>query len=121
MSPCAAYDTMILSSCMAWFTARPKNDGIHMSVELPVTFIKEGDMVIAHTPALDLSTCGSNKKEALDMFNEAVRIFFNDLVENNTVDEVLPGLGWTRKSIKSDWVPPQISQEMVGIRIPVMA
>jgi hypothetical protein len=94
---------------------------LHVSVELPVTFIEEDDAVIAYTPALDLSSCGKNRKEAHTMFQEAVRIFFNDLVENNTAEEVLGGLGWKKDAIKSSWVPPRISQESIGVRIPVMA
>ena len=92
-----------------------------MAVGLPVAFIKEGETVIAYTPALDLSTCGKNKTEAKKMFGEAVKIFFDDLVENNTVDEVLSGLGWTRDVKQSSWVPPKISQESVNVRVPVAA
>lgn len=92
-----------------------------LSVELPVVFIEEDETVIAYTPALDLSTCGSSRAEADKMFQEAVRIFFNDLVENNTADEVLGGLGWKRDEIKSSWIPPKISQESVGVKIPTFA
>jgi hypothetical protein len=107
---------------MAWFTSKPKGNGIvEMAVELPVTFMQEGDNVIVYTPSLDLSSYGSNKGEALNMFNEVVRIFFNDLVENNTLDEVLPGLGWTKTGTHDSWVPPNVSQESIRVRIPVAA
>ena len=55
------------------------------------------------------------------MFNEAVRIFFEDLIENRTAEQVLPGLGWTKDLQKSSWVPPKISQESVGVKIPTFA
>jgi hypothetical protein len=106
---------------MAWFSSQPKENGLQVSVELPVTLIQERDTVIAYTPALDLSTFGKNNEEAKRMFSEAVKIFFNDLVENNTIDEVLSGLGWTKNSTKTSWVPPKISQESVDVRVPVMA
>lgn len=92
-----------------------------MAVELPVAFIEEGDTVVAYTPALDLSTCGKNKKEASRMFKEAVQIFFNDLVQNGTVDEVLTGLNWKKDTAQDTWIPPRISQESVGVKVPVLA
>ena len=61
------YATILL---MAQFKAQGKHGGVHVSVELPVAFIDEGDSVVAYTPALDLSTCGKNKKEAEKMFQQ---------------------------------------------------
>lgn len=91
------------------------------AVELPVTFIQDGDSVVAYTPALDLSTAGKDVEDAKKMFDEVVRIFFNDLVENNTVDEVLGSLGWTRLPEKSTWEPPKFTQESIGVHIPIAA
>lgn len=95
---------------------------MEMSVEVPVTLIQEGETTIAYAPVLDLSTCGSNQKEALEMFNDAVKIYFDDLVDNNTVDEVLSGLGWTKgHNVQEGWVPPKISQKSVQVKIPATA
>ena len=106
---------------MAWFSSKPKGeDTLEMSVEVPVTLKQEGDMFVAYSPALDLSSCGHTEEEAIDMFNEAVRIFFNDLVEHNTVHQVLSDLGW-KSQPKHGWVPPKISQQSVGVRVPVLA
>lgn len=69
-----------------------------LSLDLPVTFLQEGKSVIAYTPALDLSTAGKDIAEAKKRFIEVVHIFVNDLVENNTLESVLLGLGWTRES-----------------------
>jgi predicted RNase H-like HicB family nuclease len=103
---------------MAWFAAKNESTGVRMAVELPVAFIEEEDSVVAYTPALDLSTCGKDKKEAIKMFQEAVQIFFNDLVENGTVDEVLSGLNWVKDAEQETWIPPKISQESIGVQIP---
>jgi hypothetical protein len=86
---------------------------------LPVSFITEGEQVVAYTPALDISTSGKNEAEAKLRFAELVNIFFKDLVENNTVDAVLTDLGWHKGKIA--WNPPAISQESVNVRVPVMA
>lgn len=92
-----------------------------MEVELPVSFIEEGGSVIAYTPALDLSTSGNTREEAKRMFDEVVQIFFKDLLENNTTDDVLSSLGWTKRNPASNWMPPRISQESIGVNVPIAA
>jgi len=106
---------------MAWFGTKREPRGVRVAVELPVAFIEEGDTVIAYTPALDLSTCGKNKKDASRMFQEAVQIFFSDLIENGTVDEVLTGLNWKKDTVQETWIPPRISQESIGVKVPAFA
>jgi hypothetical protein len=105
---------------MAWFTSKKVPQGTEVAFELPVSFIEEGDATVAYSPALDLSTCGKNKQDAQRMFEEAVHLFFEDLVENGTIDEVLTGLNW-KKNAESAWQPPKIEQESIGIRIPAFA
>jgi hypothetical protein len=107
---------------MAFFKARnDTKEAAAMAVQLPVAFIEEGDEVVAYTPALDLATSGSDHEEAKRMFEELVRIFFKDLVENGTLHEVLTGLGWTRGEKQSAWLPPRISQESIGVQVPISA
>ena len=106
---------------MAWFDYNKNKDVAQMAVQLPVTFIEEGDSVIAYTPALDLSTCGSTREEAKQMFDEIVKIFFKDLVENKTTEDVLSSLGWTRADQAAQWMPPKISQESIGVQVAVPA
>ena len=91
----------------------------HVDVSLPVAFIKEAGQVVAYTPALDISTSGKDEAEAKQRFDELVRIFFADLVQNNTVDAVLPELGWIKQ--ESQWAPPTISQQSISVRVPALA
>lgn len=90
-----------------------------MMVNLPVAFIKEGEQVVAYTPALDLSTSGKDTAEAKERFGEIVSIFFKDLLEQGTLDAVLSDLGW--RQIGSAWNPPVISQESMSVAIPAYA
>ena len=90
-----------------------------IEVNLPVAFIKEGEKIIAYTPALDISTVGKNEAEAKERFGELVRMFIADLVENNTVDAVLSELGWHKKA--KQWNPPVVSQQSVNVRVPAFA
>lgn len=63
-------------------------------------------MYVAYTPALDLSTSGKTHKEVQKRFNEIVDIFFEEIIERGTLDEVLAGLGWEK--VRREWVPPTV-------------
>ncbi len=73
---------------------------------LPVSILKEGDSFIAYTPALDLSTAGDTFEDAQKNFNEAVNIFFEELAEMGTINEVLEGLGWQKQN--NTFTPPVV-------------
>ena len=90
-----------------------------IELSLPVTFINEGGQVVAYTPALDISTSGKDEAEAKARFGELVGIFFRDLIENNTVDDVLSELGWQK--VAQQWNPPIVSQQSVNVRVPAFA
>lgn len=73
---------------------------------LPVIILKEGDSFIAYTPALDISTVGKTFEQAQKRFNELVTIFFEELSQAGTTEEVLSDLGWTKE--KKQLTPPII-------------
>ena len=51
------------------------------------------------------------------MFAEAVEIFFEELIEANTVDAVLKDLGWTKS--KGQFHPPEVvEQSVVNVMVP---
>jgi len=84
---------------------------------LPVSFLRESDQFIAYTPALDLSTSGLTLEEAKKNFTEAVGIFFDEIVEMGTFEDVLLDLGW--KKHNEDFIPPVvISQGMESVSVP---
>lgn len=90
------------------------------SLNLPVVITKQGKRFVAHTPALDLSTVGKSQKDVQKKFGEAVRLFIEEIVEKNTIDDVLRELGWNK--VQKKWNPPQVvSSESIGIRIPEFA
>ena len=82
---------------------------IEEEISLPVFFIEENGQVTAHTPALDLSTCGKDFDEAKMRFAELVDIFFEELCEMGTTEEVLEECGWKKNNKKpSRWEPPRV-------------
>ncbi len=89
---------------------------LQLQFNLPVSVLKEGRKFVAYSPALDLSTSGSTYEEARRRFEEAVRIFFQEIYERGTSEEVLKELGW--KKAQKKWKPPVvISQESQEIKV----
>lgn len=89
---------------------------LSFNFKLPVSIIKEGKKYVAYSPALDLSTSGNSYESVKKRFEEIVDIFFEELVENNTVEDVLYNLGWKR--VQSKWSPPMIiSQELQTVSV----
>ena len=50
-----------------------------LNFKIPVTIFKEGDMFVAYTPALDLSTSGKTFVQVRERFSEAIAIFFEEI------------------------------------------
>lgn len=90
-----------------------------VQVKLQVSIIKQGKKYIAYSPALDLSTFGKNSQEAQKRFSELIEIFFEELTEKDTMEDVLHDLGWIK--VKKHWEPPLVSQRSFDIRVPVAA
>jgi hypothetical protein len=91
-----------------------------LQVTLPVTIVKQGRRYVAHTPALDISTAGTSVKDAQKKFGELVPLFFEELHEAGTLDDVLMELGWTKAAKK--WMPPAVvNASSIGVRVPQFA
>lgn len=80
------------------------------TIKLQVIFIKEGENIIAYSPALDMSTCAHTFDKAKKRFEELVEIFFEELDKKGTTEEVLLELGWKKRirDEKLSWIPPYI-------------
>ncbi len=91
-----------------------------LEVSLPVSITKEGKHFIAYTPALDLSTSADSVGEVKKRFDEVVQIFFEELIEKGTLDDVLKELGWTKTDKK--WSPPVVVEnDFEKVKIPISA
>jgi len=88
-----------------------------LQFNLPVEVFKEGDYFIARTPTLDLAVQGNSEAEVRTRFVDAVVIFFEELVDLKTLDEVLKELGWEK--IESQWQPPMASIELRPIEVSI--
>ena len=100
-----------------------KSKFVLKEINLPVYFMIDNEKVTAHTPALDLATCGKDLDEARKRFDELVVIFFEELCEMGTTEEVLLECGWKKVSTKpTEWEPPRIIGQITeGYKVPCPA
>jgi predicted RNase H-like HicB family nuclease len=92
--------------------------------ELPVEFFKEGDMFIATSPVLDLSTCGETFEEAKKNFVEALDIFMDECRKRGTLAEALRACGWTEQRVarRRRFSPPlYVGEERIPVNVPEFA
>ncbi len=73
----------------------------HIKGNIPVQFFKEGEMFIAYSSAIDLSTCGETFDEANDNFLEAFKAYMAECILRGTLDKALESYGW--KKTKKEW------------------
>jgi hypothetical protein len=95
-----------------------ENNNQLIQTKIPVIFFEEGDKIIAYSPALDLSTCGDTEQLARSRFTEATTIFFDEIVNMGTAEEVLTECGWHKSCGGKTWQPPVLksySEEIVQI------
>jgi hypothetical protein len=97
-----------------------KPSAANLEYNLPVVLMRQGKYFIAYTPALELSVQGRSKADVQKRFGEAVVLFFEDLHERGTMDEVLEDLGWVKRA-RSAWMPPQLIDSPSEIKVAVPA
>ena len=87
---------------------------------LPVSILRENNSFIAYTPALDLSTVGDTYEEAKKRFEEAVQLFFEEIIEEGKLDKALTELGWHKQ--ENTYSPPVVISHMTeNFTLPVSA
>ena len=86
---------------------------VKVDFNLPVSILKEGDVFVAYSPAVDVSTVGETFEEAQRRFEEAVDIFFEEIIEKNTLEEALLELGWQSQNRRLT-PPVVVSNQMMS-------
>jgi len=62
-----------------------------MEIQFTTTILKEGRTFVAHSPELDVSSCGGTKEKALRNLKDAVRLFLEEAERLGTLDQILEG------------------------------
>ena len=92
---------------------------VSLHFQVPVSFLKEKKRFIAYSPVLDLSTSGKTFEQAKKRFEEASNIFFEEIVEMGTMDDVLINLGWVK--FQKTWQPPlTVGQSTQSVQVPCL-
>lgn len=68
-----------------------------MQIEFTTQIFKEGRTFVAHTPALDVSSCGGTKEKALRNLKEAVRLFLEEAEKMGTLEQILEEAGYLKR------------------------
>ena len=56
--------------------------------------IKEGDVIVAYCPELDVSSCGATPEQARDNLRTAVRLFMEEAAKPGTLADILAEAGY---------------------------
>ena len=71
---------------------------------------REGDQFFSQCPELDVASCGDTADEALDMLEDALQVYIEDLLDIGNLDKVFQERGVT---IRSD-IPAEGEKVMVS-------
>lgn len=71
-----------------------KNGAYVLEASLSGILFQEKETWVACCQMLDLSTCGSTAKEALENIREAISLFFDSCIKRNTLHRALLELHW---------------------------
>jgi predicted RNase H-like HicB family nuclease len=71
---------------------RTKKAVLHIKVSCFIA--KEDNVYVASCPSLNIVTQGETEAEAQEMIDEALNLFFEDLIENKTLFPALEELDW---------------------------
>ena len=66
-------------------------------IAFTVHIFREGDTFVAHTPELDVSSCGDTTDEARKNIKDAVRGFLETAEEQGTLPDILEEAGYRKE------------------------
>lgn len=88
-----------------------------MDIQFTSQIFKDGRMYVAHTPELDVASCGTTKVAALKNLKEAVRLFLEEAEKLGTLERILDEAGFARRRDRMEG-PKLVSTEMVSLPLP---
>jgi hypothetical protein len=87
------------------------------AIALSVQVWKEGPNHVAHTPELDISSCGKTASQAKSRLREAVSLFIEEAAHQGTLDEILKEAGFERHG-KTYRARPILARERMRLTLP---
>jgi predicted RNase H-like HicB family nuclease len=92
--------------------------GKRMDIRFTTQIFKEGRSFVAHTPELDVSSCGGTKEKAAKNLKEAVRLFLEEAAKMGTLDQILEEAGYSKRKSKLEG-PKFIGTQRVSLPLPL--
>jgi predicted RNase H-like HicB family nuclease len=89
-----------------------------MEIQFTSHIFKEGRKFVAHTPELDVSSCGGTKQKALKNLKEAVRLFLEEAEKMGTLEQILEEAGYLKGKSKLEG-PKFISIQRISLPLPL--
>jgi predicted RNase H-like HicB family nuclease len=82
-----------------------------------VVFFAEDNKIVAFCPALDLTTCGNNEREAKRNLEECLKIYLEETIKHGTLEKDLIKHGWKPHPVNMSFVPPSGRHESIPVHI----
>jgi len=89
-----------------------------MEIQFTTQIFKEGRTFVAHTPELDVSSCGGTKEKALNNLKQAVGLFLEEAGKLGTLEQILEEAGYLKRRGKLEG-PKLVSTRRVSIPLPL--
>ena len=90
-----------------------------MEIRFTTQIFKEGRAFVAHTPELDVSSCGGTKEKAMRNLKEAVRLFLEESEKMGTLERILEEAGYLKRRGRLEG-PKLVSTRRVSLHLPPM-
>jgi len=88
-----------------------------MDIHFTPHVVKEGRTFVAHTPQLDVSSCGWTKERALKNLREAVRLFLEEAGKMGTLGQILDEAGYSKRKTRIGG-PTLVATRQLSIPLP---
>jgi predicted RNase H-like HicB family nuclease len=88
-----------------------------MEIQFTTQVSKEGKTFVAHTPELDLSSCGDTEQKALENLNEAVTLFLEEADKLGMLNQILEEAGFLKHGNTLEG-PEFIGTQRISLSLP---
>ena len=87
---------------------------------IPVLYLKEGEIFVCYSPSLDLAAHGDSFEDAYESFGMTLKLFCEEVTKVGTWGKVLTDCGWVKQN--KTLVPPRmIGMDTESFHIPAHA
>jgi predicted RNase H-like HicB family nuclease len=90
-----------------------------MEIQFTTQVFKEGDTFVAHTPELDIASCGDTEQRALENLNEAVTLFLEEADKIGTLNQILEEAGFFKHGDRLEG-PEFIRTQRISLPLPLL-